>query len=570
MANKIGRPKQGEERGYKGNINLKPVNKHIDWTEELLDEYTKCAVDIKYFLENYVKIDAVDDGLVKFQLRDYQHRMIDSIVDNRYTIMLTARQIGKSTITAAVALHYALFRSRYKVGLLANKDDLAKELLDKIFTAFENLPLWLQQGVKKMDAHELVLENGSRIFARATSKSAVRGRSINCLILDEFAHINENLAQEFYASTFPTISSGKTTKLVIISTPKGYNLYHKLWTDAENQRNTFNPVKVLWYEVPGRDEAWRKEQIANTSEELFRQEHECSFDSSSNGLITAEKIRELMSTHIQPIEKDDDNCLLIYERPKENEKYIITVDTAKGVEKDYSAFQVIKVTTSTYEVVAVYRSNKISTLVYPDVINKVGLNYNKADLFIENNEYGHQITTILTFELEYPNIIWTELSNKKQRISYGSDSKALPGIRTTSSVKNIGCSNLKALVEHNKLKIPDYDTISELSSFTRVKESYQADEGKHDDLVMCLVLFSWLTTQDYFKDIEQNVGEDIRGMHQDNINSNLLSIGFFTTGKEEEQEFDDDYEKDYNDGWRVDKKWDCFDDEKEMREYFRL
>jgi hypothetical protein len=372
----------------------------------------------------------------------------------------------------------------------------------------------------------------------------------NCLILDEFAHVENNIADDFYASTYPTISSGKTTKLIIISTPNKYNLFYKLWTDAENKRNSFNPVRVRWEEVEGRDEAWKLEQISNTSKEQFEQEHECSFDSASNGLIDSEKIKEMMANYLEPPYKDDDDSLCIYEKPKDYEKYIIVVDTAKGVEKDYSAFAVIKISKLPYEVVAVYRNNKISPLVYPDVLYKVGINYNEADMLIENNEYGQQITTILFFEKEYGNLIFTELTNKKQRIAYGNDGKAVAGVRTTAGIKNIGCSNLKAMIEHNKLIVRDYNTISELSTFIRVKDSYEADQGSHDDLVMCLVLFGWLSTQDYFKDIEQNVGEDIRSMHESDIDANMIGFGFMTNGKQSDDYYSDEEDTDHKDGWR--------------------
>lgn len=465
-----------------------------------------------------------------------------------------------STITAGVALHYAIFKSSQKIAILANKDDLAKELLGKVTVAYENLPSWMQHGIKSLTAHEMVLENNSRIFARPTSKSAVRGKSISLLILDEFAHVDNNIADEFYAAVFPTISSGTTTKLVIISTPNKYNLYHKLWSDANHGRNTFHPIRVDWWEVPGHDEEWKAEQIANTTKEQFAQEHELSFDSSSNGLISADKIKELIDNHTEPIQKDDDDCLYIYEKPIEGEEYIIIVDSSHGVDRDYSAFMVIKISTSIHELVAVYRNNKISPLVYPNIIYKVGINYNEAHILVENNDIGSQVATILLYEYEYPNLLFTELTNKKQRVAYGNDGKAIIGLKTTASVKAIGCSNLKAAIEHNKLIIKDYNTISELSTFIKVRDSYQADEGSHDDLVMGLVLYSWLLTQNYFKDVEQNLSSDIKDIYEDSINANMMGFGFFTSGKPDEiVEAEDDDMLDRKAGWKA-VNGDNFDD----------
>lgn len=455
-----------------------------------------------------------------------------------------------STVTAGVALHLAIFKSSQKIGILANKDDLSKELLSRVVLAYENLPSWLQHGVKSLTAHEIVLENNSVILARPTSKTAVRGKALTCLILDEFSHVDNNIADEFYASTFPTISSGNTTKMVIISTPNKYNLFYKLWTDAINGKNTYNPIRVDWWEVPGHDDVWKSEQISNTSKEQFAQEHELSFDSSSNGLISAEKIKEMIDNHCDPIMKDDEDHLSIYEKPIDGEEYIMIVDSSHGVNRDFSTFIVIKISAKVHSVVAVYRNNSISALVFPDVIYKVGINYNEATILIENNDIGSQVATILHYEYEYPRILWTELTNKKQRVAYGNDDKTIIGIKTTHSVKTIGCSNLKAAIEHNKLIIRDYNTITELSTFIRIKESYEADTGSHDDLVVPLFLYAWLLTQNFFKDFEQNIGSDVKGIYEDSINDNMSGMGFFVTGQVGDIiEEDDDALIDRRNGW---------------------
>lgn len=459
-----------------------------------------------------------------------------------------------TTISAAIALHHTIFRSYFKVAVLSKDDDAAKSLLDIIKLAFENLPYWLQQGVSRYDAHEIHFENKSKIYSRATSKTSLRGKSSNLVLIDEFGFIDAGIVDDFYKSAFETISSSETAKLVIISTPNGYNLYHKLWMDANAGKNDFNPIKVLWNEVPGRDENWKKEKIKNTSLEHFMQEHECSFESSTKALISSSKLQELMDKFEEP-DVEDDN-LKIYIKPKEYHKYIMCVDTAKGADLDYSAFSIIDITTQPYKQVAIYRNNQISPIVFPEIINKFGKNYNDASILIENNEYGHQIGHILYNEYEYENIIWTEVTNKKQRISYGNDGNSIIGVKMTSSVKKIGCSNLKALVEHDKLEIKSYDTLTELSTFIKVKDSYEAEVGRHDDIVMTLVSFAWLTTQDYFKDMDHNVGEDIRDMHETDIINIVERIGFANSFEGETIEYiDEDAIRDIREGWKVDKTW---------------
>lgn len=435
-----------------------------------------------------------------------------------------------STITVGFALHQLIFRSNQTIFLLAQNGDMAKELLSRLKFSYENLEPWIQQGIQKWDTSTVWLENGSRIYARATSKKSIRGRSANLVIADEFAHVEGNLAEEFWGGSWPTISSGVTTKFFILSTPNGYNKFHDIYSKAEKKLNDFKPIFVHWSKVPGRDEEWKKREIANFGLELFNREYECSFASSSRGLIDSSKLQEMMDGVVDPIDVGDDDSLFIYQRPVVNRQYIVCVDTAKGVEKDYSTFHVIDITTTSYRVVASYRNNKISPLVFPEVINRIALNYNKALLLIENNEYGAQILQILISDMEYPNIIWSDTGViNKQKISYGNTGKSLPGVRTTASVKNIGCSNLKALCEHDKIYIPDYNTISELSKFVRVNNSFQAEVGENDDLVMPLVLFSWLTTQDFFKELEQNVGSEIREIYDDNIKGMITSIGFLTS-----------------------------------------
>jgi len=542
--------KREPTKGYKGNDLLKKTNTSIEWSQEIIEEYTKIAIDPIYFIEKYVKIINVDNGLMEFKLRDYQEDIMKIFMNERKVVLMLPRQSGKSTVTVGYALHQLLFNSHYNIFLLANDHSSAKELLAKVKLSMENLPEFLQQGIVKLNETSIFLENGSRITAKATSKNAVRGRSANLILTDELAFVQNGLAEEFFASTWPTISSGKTTKFFAVSTPNGYNLFHKLWVGAKKGENGFIPYTIHWSQIPGRDEEWKQTEIATFGNDFFRREYECSFDSSSNGLISADKIKQLIDNHCEPIAKDDDDCLYIYEKPIDGEEYIIIVDSSHGVERDYSAFTVIKISKRVHEVVAVYRNNKILPLVYPNIIYKVGINYNEAHILVENNDVGNQVATLLQFEYEYPNLLFTELTNKKQRVSYGNDGKSIIGLKTTASVKAIGCSNLKAAIEHDKLIIRDYNTISELSTFIKVKDSYQADVGSNDDLVMTLVIYSWLLTQNYFKDVEQNISSDIKDIYEESINDNMIGFGFFTSGKPDDIiEIEDDDLIDRKMGW---------------------
>ena len=558
----------------KGFKDFKGIGKTIIFQEYIIkfrevEEVFICAdthiIIMEDSSERYVK-DLIRGDKVKSTSREYltiEEVEISDKFSNMYDLLGVEGEIyntgeivsHNSTITVGFALHQIIFNSYFNVFLLAHSHKASKGLLNKIKVAYENLPSWMQQGIVRLNDTELRLENGSVIQSSATTKTGIRSASSNLIICDEFGFLEENISQPFFAGTWPTISSGKTTKFFILSTPQGYNLFHKLWVGANNKENHngFTPISVHWTRVPGRDDEWKRREIATVGEEIFNREYECSFESSSRGLIKPKKLEELIRNSIEPIEKDDEDNLLIYEKPEKNETYIIIIDTAKGVEKDYSAFVVIKISKLPYDVVAIYRNNKISPLVYPSIIHKVGLNYNEADLFIENNEYGNQVATILLYELEYPNIIWSEINNKRQRVSYGNEKNATIGIRTTTSVKNIGCSNLKALIEHDKLIVRDYETISELSSFVKVKDSYQADEGKHDDLVACLFLFSWLATQNYFKDIDQNPGDEVRSLHEESIKDTIRAIGFFVDGKKEQEvswEEDEDDLYDLKIGWK--------------------
>ena len=542
------------DKGYNGNPNLLSAKSIVTLTKEEMDEYIKCAEDPVYFIRNYIKIINLDKGLIKFDMWDFQEDMINTFHNNRFSIVKVGRQSGKSTTVVSYLLHYALFNENVSIAILANKAATSRELLHRLKLSYEHLPNWMKQGILIWNKGDIQFANGSKVIAAATSASAIRGLSINLLYLDEFAIVPNNQAEEFFASTYPTISSGTTSKIIITSTPKGLNHYYRMWMDAVEKRSSYKPIDIHWSKVPGRDEAWKHETIRNTSEQQFRVEFETEFLGSTNTLIEGEKLRTLVFKN--PIRKDGD--LDIYEEPIEGRTYIITVDVAEGVELDYSAFSVIDVTEIPYKQVAKYRCNNIPPLVYPTYIYNIGKRYNDAFVLVEINSIGLQVADILHFDLDYDNLIKIQIKGKQgQQQTQGFTKKIAFGLKTTKQTKQIGCANLKTLIESDKLIINDADTIMELTTFSSNGSSFEAEEGNTDDLVMTLVHFGWLTSQRYFK---ENITVDIRKAleQEQNIISDeaLVPFGIIDDG------LDKEYEKDANgDLWIEDRnKMFPFDD----------
>ena len=518
---------------YLGNPNLKRANITQEWTKEEIEEYAKCMKDPQYFIEHYIKIVSLDEGLIPFHLYDFQKEMIGTFHNNRFTICKLPRQSGKSTTIIAYLLHYVLFNPNVNVAILANKAATARDLLSRLQLAYEHLPKWLQQGVMSWNKGSLELENGSKILASATSSSAVRGGSYNIIFLDEFAYVPSNVAEQFFSSVYPTISSGKTTKVMIVSTPHGMNMFYKLWVDAEEGRNSYVPIEVHWSEVPGRDEKWKEETIKNTSESQFNTEFECEFLGSIDTLITPAKLKTL--TYRTPIQSNAG--LDMYVNPIDNHTYMLTADVSRGTKNDYSAFAVIDITELPYKIVAKFRDNEIKPLIFPSKIYDVARAYNKAFVMVEVNDIGEQVANTLQFDLEYDNLIMASMRGRAGQILGGgfSGGRAQLGVRTTKAVKRIGCSNLKQLVEDNKLIVEDYDCINELSTFIVKGQSFEADEGCNDDLVACLFMFAWATDQTYFKElVDVDVRQTMMREQQDMLEQDMAPFGFVITGLEDD------------------------------------
>lgn len=521
---------------YLGNSNLKAAGVNVNFSPEQIEEYVKCSQDPMYFIRNYVKIVSLDKGLVPFEPYDFQEDMIEAIHKNRFVIGKLPRQTGKSTTIISYLLHYVLFNQSMSVAILANKLNTARELLGRLKLAYEYLPMWLQQGVVEWNKGSIVLENGSKILASATSSSAVRGGSFNYIFLDEFAYVPQNVAEEFFSSVYPTITSGQSTKVTIISTPKGLNMFYRFWVNAnkkpgEEGKNEYVPIEVHWSDVPGRDEKWKQQTISNTSAEQFRTEFECEFLGSMHTLVHPEKIKCMV---YRTPEYFNNEGLRVYQRPLPDHKYVTVVDTARGQGLDYHAYTVIDVTAIPYRVVATFRNNEMPPMLYPNAIYPILRQYNNAYCLVEVNDIGGQVADILHDDLEYDNVIYVSMQGRKGQVvngGFGGKGSSMKGVKTSTAVKRIGCSILKNLVEDTKLIVEDFNTVDEFCSFVAKGDSFEAEDNHHDDLVMTLVLFGWLTTQAYFKQI---TGSDIRkDLYEDqmkNLEEEMTPFGFVDDG----------------------------------------
>ena len=540
---------------YLNNPLLKKAYVPIEYTQEQIEEVIKCSKDINYFIKTYTKIISLDKGLINFEMYPFQEDMSRTIADNRFTVIKTCRQAGKTTTSAAVILWHAIFNDSYTIAILANKLSTAREILSRVQRGYENLPKWLQQGVVTWNKTNIELENGSQIIAASTASSAIRGFSINFLYLDEFAFVPRNIQDDFFTSVYPTIISGTNTKVVITSTPNGFDLFYKIWINSVEGRNEYANFSVSWWDVPGRDDEWREKTIANTSEDQFRQEFEAEFLGSANTLISPNVLRSL--TFTTPISSHYEGSLTVYKEPEKGGVYFCVVDTSRGVGMDASAFVVIDVSSVPYEVVACYKNNIIDPLVYPDVIHNVVKNYNEAYTLIEINDNGQQIADILHHDYEYEHIIFTSVKGRAgQVIGGGFSSSVQRGVRTTKQVKRIGCSNAKTMIEKEKIKLHDFNLINELSTFIQKGTSYEADIGSHDDLIMCVVLFAWATNQPFFKDLtDTDFRKKLMEDRERLISDDVLPFGFIDDGSDFEETINNQNSTDFWNDMDTSNKW---------------
>ncbi len=485
-------------KNYLGNPRLKRVNMPMQLTEDQVREFVKCAKDPTYFIENYVKIITLDKGFVQIELYPFQRQVVNDINENRRVIVKAGRQVGKTTIIVGYILWYILFNQDKTVAILANKASTSREILARIKLAYEALPMWIQQGVKVWNKGDIELENGCRVLANSTASSTIRGFSISLLYLDEFAFVPSNIAEDFFTSVYPTISSGETSKILMSSTPNGMNHFYKMWTEAVEGLNGFTHVEANWRQVPGRTQQWADEQRRVLGEQKFLQEMECEFMGSSGTMLSAQALKSL--AFVKPLHVSEAG-IKIYHQPEKHHVYLAVADTSRGKGLDYSAIAIIDVSEIPYKLVATYRDNNISPLVYPGIIKKMSEYYNQSYVLVEINDNGQQVVDSLFDDFEYENILSTVEMKGKIALTWGYGNKSQRGIRTTKSVKRLGCSILKNLIEQQKLLVQDFDTIAEFSTFIAKGTSFEAEEGSHDDMVMCLVLFAWCTNQQFFGDL---------------------------------------------------------------------
>lgn len=528
------------EFSFRSNPHLKPAGTKIEYSEEMIQELMKCSDDPIYFIKNYVKVVHPDRGVVLMNLYPYQERLVEAYHNNRYVLGMTARQMGKTTTAAAYFVWYMLFNDNKSIAILANKQATADEIMSRIRLAYEHLPKWMQQGVTDFNKRTIKLENGSSVFSAATSSSGIRGRTINCLYIDEIAFVQNSQADDFFTSVYPTITASTESKVIMTSTPNGFNHFYKFWNDAQKGINNFVPVRCYWHEMPGRDQTWYDTQRSILGEIKAAQELDAEFLGSSRQLLNPSVMNRL--SYLVPIKEYDGEYtgLKIYESPTKEDSYVITVDVSRGRHLDYSAFVVWKISKYPFSIVATYNNNEISPMMYTNIIQKIGRNYNEAYLLVEINDVGAQVANDLFYEFEYENMFWTKSGDTLGR--KGAD--PFPGIRTTKKTKRVGCANLKDVIEKQQILITDYWFINQLSTFVQSDSgSYQADDGFFDDVVMCGVLFGWLITQPWFKDL---TNKDIRlkmyeqSVHQ--IEEDLVPFGFYSNGLEEEDRFQEGYE----------------------------
>lgn len=544
--------------GYLGNPNLKPEGQSLQFTKEQVEEYLRCSKDPVYFVSKYIKVVSLDKGLVDFNMYPYQKDMIETIHNNRFIIAKLPRQSGKTTTVASYLLHYVLFNQSVNVAILANKQSTARDILARLKLSYEYLPKWIQQGVKEWNKHSIVLENGAKIIAAATSSSAIRGGSYNVILLDEYAHVPTSVAEEFFSSVYPTITAGQTTRVIMISTPKGLNMFYHFWKGAQSKQNEYIPIEVTWNQVPKypggplRDEEWKQETIRNSSERQFQEEFVCDFIGSTNTLISSQKLNCLVWK--KPQYKSNDGITIFEEPIRKTEKtedhvYYMVVDVSRGQGKDYSALTVIDITQMPYRIVAKYRNNTVSPLLFPSIICSIGKKYNNSYIMVELNDIGGQVADILHQDLNYENLIRSDIRGRKGQIlteGFSGSKNHQLGVRTSQIVKKLGCSVLKNLIENDKLIVEDAEIIEELTTFVADHSSYHAEDGYTDDLVMTLVLFSWATRQEFFKNLtNQDVRMEIYSEEIKKIEEDFLPFGYIITSETSVEDLDSTEKKDH-------------------------
>ena len=510
------------KESYLGNPRVKRDGVIQEYQEHELSEYIRCSNDPVYFAKNYIKVIHVDRGLVPFDLYPYQEKMFKHFRENRFSVVLACRQSGKSISSIAYILWYILFHSEKTVAILANKGATAREMLARMTLMLENIPFFLQPGCKALNKGSIEFSNNSKVIAAATSASSIRGFSANIIMLDEFAFVEK--AAEFYTSTYPVISSGENTQVIITSTANGVgNQFYKIWESAVQGISEFKPFRVDWWDVPGRDEKWKALTVSNTSELQFQVEFGNTFHGTGDTLISADSLLNLKAK--PPIHLMEWNTK-IYEEAKSSHEYVMMVDVGRGIGQDYSTFNIIDISVKPFKQVATFRNNTISPLLFPNIIYKMATLYNQCLVVVESNDHGVVVCNGLHYDLEYENLFF-ESAVKSDKL----------GVNMTRKVKRIGCSTFKELLENNKLEIVDEDTIHEITCFEARGNSFEASSGNHDDLVMNFIMFGYFAGTNYFNELTNISLKDLLYQKRiQEIEDDIVPFGFIDNGSNNAQQ----------------------------------
>lgn len=514
-----------DKSSYLGNSNLRRSGTKHHWTQDQVKEWFRCKADPIYFIENYVHIITIDHGLQLMELYDFQKEMVHRFHKHLRNVCVLGRQSGKSTTFAAFCCWYIIFHKAKTAAILAHKASTAQEILSRVQLAYEHIPKWMQQGIKEWNKRSFKLENESEVLAAATDSGSLRGFTVNLLFMDEVAHIPTNLYEDFFRSVYPTISSGKTSRVIMVSTPSGLNHFYDIVEKARRQRSQYVLSEYDWTAVPGRDQEWKENMIAETSEKDFRQEHEVKFLGSSFTLLDGPTLTRLSEqlADVKPVELKYSDRFKVYEKPDKERTYFLIADPGEGVERDYSAINVIDITEYPFQQVATFRCNKTSELLFAPIIESIARYYNEALVMVESNK-GGVVLHSLNFEFEYENLIhYTPQSARGSRRKDSAGISKKMGIECTKLVKRIGCSRLKEMIEGRHFNIQCKDTLEEFFHFIENKNSYEAEQGHHDDLVMGLVLFAFYANTNEFTEYQRrSFSKEYMQRHIDNIQDELL------------------------------------------------
>lgn len=491
------------QKFYKNNQLIKNGYYEEKFTQEQIQEIIKCKQDIFYFFENYIKITTLDikEPIKLFKPWDFQKELLNRLLTERFNIVYSSRQSGKTTCCATFALWKVLFNPNFKILIAGDSATTAKKILASIKEIYENLPFFLQKGVLEWNKTEVLLDNKSFIKTVPTTENSGRGGTFNIIILEEFSFVKDSIAEAFQASVLPVICSGDATQVLIITTQNGKNFFYEMWQAAINGESIFKPFRIHWQDVPGRDEEWVKTQKQLLGEKKFAREFVGEFDETHSSLVDVSKLDFVKK---EPIIIDD---VLFYEKHNPTSKYVITVDLGEGLGSDYSTFSVFEILGAVKQV-CTYR-NKENNDKFCEVLLKTAKSYGAKILFENNND--NKIPYIFHNIYKYENLLFTKIENSTTTLCNKDFKSRRVGLKPTSETRNVSITALKNMLESKEMIISDFDTFKELETFCKnSKGKYEATEDNHDDLVSALMLMAWLYNDEKFKEtIEINTNSSV-------------------------------------------------------------